>query len=383
MRIGILCHPSVGGSGLVATELAHGLAETGHEVHVISSAPPFKLRQYQSRIHFHSVEAIHYPLFKDPLYTFALTAKIVEVVDQYHLDVVHAHYSIPHSLCAYLATEITRRPFPIVTTIHGTDVTVVGQDRPLYPLNRFSIDRSTVVTTVSEFQRQHIRRHFALDTPIEVIHNFIDGDLFHPANQDRSLRRTLARQDQPIVMHASTFRPVKNTEAVLKSFALASSMVDAKLVLLGDGPELEATQGRCHQLGIADRVVFVGPVQHIERYLPLADCVLQPSYREAFCMVLLEAMACGVPTVSSNVDGIPEVVEEGVTGYMARPDDVEAQAKALVRLLADPALRQRLGQAGRQRAQHLFCTEEKVQQYLACYRRAIDLLGSNPGSASS
>lgn len=382
MRIGILCHPSVGGSGLVATELAHGLSQAGHDVHIISSAPPFKLRQHQSRIHFHSVEAIHYPLFKDPLYTFALTAKIVEIVEQHGLDVVHAHYSIPHSLCAYLATEITRSPFPIVTTVHGTDVTVVGQDRPLYPLNRFSIDRSTVVTTVSDFQRHHIRQHFALDTPIEVIHNFIDSDLFHPANQDRSLRRTLARNDQPIVMHASNFRPVKNTEAVLQSFALASRMVDAKLVLIGDGPELESTQGRCHQLGIADRVVFLGQVQQVERYLPLADCVLQPSYRESFCMVLLEAMACGVPTVSSNVDGIPEVVDEGVTGYLARPDDIEAHANALVRLLSDPALRHRIGQAGRRRAQTHFSAEAKIRQYLNCYQRAIEILRAEQESAS-
>ncbi|MBY6186609.1 N-acetyl-alpha-D-glucosaminyl L-malate synthase BshA [Marinobacter hydrocarbonoclasticus] len=372
MKIGILCHPSVGGSGLVATELAHGLAAAGHEVHVISSEPPFKLSRQQTGLHFHLVEAIHYPLFKDPLYTFALTAKIVEVVDQYQLDLVHAHYSIPHSLCAYLASEITLKPFPVVTTIHGTDVTVVGQDRPLYPLNQFSIGRSTTVTTVSAFQRQYIQQHFQLDTPIEVIHNFIDASVFHPARIDRALRRSLARDDQPIVMHASNFRPVKNTQAVIKSFALASRMVDARLVLLGSGPEIESLQGECHRLGIADRVVFVGQVQQVERYLPLASCVLQPSYRESFCMVLLEAMACGVPTVSSNVDGIPEVVSHGETGYLTAPDDYEAQADALVRILADPRLQQRLGQAGRQRAETQFSTEEKIQQYLACYRRAID-----------
>ncbi|MBW3164042.1 N-acetyl-alpha-D-glucosaminyl L-malate synthase BshA [Ferrimonas balearica] len=377
MRIGILCHPSVGGSGLVATELAHGLAEAGHDVHVISSAQPFKLRQHQRHIHFHLVEGIHYPLFKDPLYTFALTAKIVEVVDQYQLDVVHAHYSIPHSLCAYLATEITRRPFPIVTTIHGTDVTVVGQDRPLYPLNRFSIDRSTVVTTVSAYQRGHIQRHFGLKTAIEVIHNFIDCDHFRPDLADPLLRRSLARDDQPIVMHASNFRPVKNTDTVLRSFARLSEKLDAKLVLLGSGPEMEAAQGRCHQLGIADRVVFVGQVQYVEQYLPLADCVLQPSYRESFCMVLLEAMACGVPTISSNVDGIPEVVAEGETGFMAEPDDDKAQADAMLRVLSDPALQQRLGAAGRQRAKTRFATRHTIEQYLACYRRAIATLADN------
>ncbi|MBY5990970.1 N-acetyl-alpha-D-glucosaminyl L-malate synthase BshA [Ferrimonas balearica] len=379
MRIGIVCHPSVGGSGLVATELAHGLAKQGHEVHVISSEPPFKLSRQLAGIQFHLVEAIHYPLFQDPLYTFALTAKIVEVVEQFRLEVMHAHYSIPHSLCAYLASQITERPFPVVTTIHGTDVTVVGQDRPLYPLNRFSILNSTVVTTVSAFQRQHIQRHFQVTKAIEVIHNFIDLSVFHPQGADPGLRASLAAPEEKVVMHVSNFRPVKNTDTVLQSFALACAQVPAKLVLLGDGPDLEACQARCHQLGIADRVRFVGKVQQVERYLPAADCLLQPSYRESFCMVLLEAMACAVPTVSSNVDGIPEVVADGETGFTAAPDDVEALAAHLMRLLGDDALARRMGQAGRRRAASCFAAEEKVEQYLACYRRAIGQLAPDQG----
>ncbi|USD35849.1 N-acetyl-alpha-D-glucosaminyl L-malate synthase BshA [Ferrimonas sp. SCSIO 43195] len=372
MKIGIVCHPSIGGSGLVATELGHELARLGHEVHFISSAPPFKLSRNQPNVHFHLVEAIHYPLFQDPLYTFALTAKIVEVVNQYQLQVVHAHYSIPHSLCAYLASEITDQPFPVVTTIHGTDVTVVGQDRPLYPLNQFSINRSTRVTTVSNFQRHYIHRHFQVDAPIEVIHNFIDLQRFSPDNPAVVARHTLAKGEEKIVMHLSNFRPVKNTQTVINAFARLSSALPARLVLLGSGPSLEPCQTLCHQLGISERVHFIGEVRNVEHYLPLADCVIQPSYRESFCMALLEAMACGVPTVSSDVDGIPEVVEHGVSGYMAPADDVEAHSRHLLAILTDPQRQRRFGQAGRRRAAERFHPAEKAEQYLACYRQAIN-----------
>ncbi|SDJ66980.1 N-acetyl-alpha-D-glucosaminyl L-malate synthase BshA [Ferrimonas sediminum] len=380
MKIGIVCHPSIGGSGLVATELGHELARLGHEVHFISSAPPFKLSRNQPNVHFHLVEAIHYPLFQDPLYTFALTAKIVEVVNQYQLHVVHAHYSIPHSLCAYLASEITRRPFPVVTTIHGTDVTLIGQDRPLYPLNQFSINRSTCVTTVSNFQRHYIQRHFQVDTPIEVIHNFIDLHQFRPDNPEVVPRATLAADDEKIVMHLSNFRPVKNTQAVISAFAGLNNAVSARLVLLGSGPCLEACQIQCHQLGISDRVSFIGDIRNVEHYLPLANCVIQPSYRESFCMALLEAMACGVPTVSSDVDGIPEVVEHGVSGYMAPADDIEAHSRHLLAILTNPQRQHQFGQAGRHRAAERFNPAEKAERYLHCYRQAIATCSAKTGS---
>lgn len=371
MRIGIVCHPSIGGSGLVATELGLGLAKLGHEVHFISSVRPFKLIEDSERLFFHSVEAINYPLFSDPLYTFALTAKIVEVVEQYQLDIVHAHYSIPHSLCAYLAGEITEHKFPTITTIHGTDVTIVGQDKPLYPLNRFSIHKSSKVTTVSKYQRNYIYSHFDKSKTIEVIHNFIDLDVFSPKLADIEMRRKMAKDDEKIVMHASNFRALKNSDTVIRSFYLLLKKVNARLVLLGSGPEVEPIKKLCDKLGILKQVTFMGDVTHVEHYLPNADCIIQPSYRESFSMVLLEAMACSVPTVSSNIDGIPEVVAQGETGFMFDPDDALGMSLAMEQILTEPLTQKRMGEAGRERAAKLFNPQDKILQYVACYRDAI------------
>ncbi|GIU13146.1 MULTISPECIES: N-acetyl-alpha-D-glucosaminyl L-malate synthase BshA [unclassified Shewanella] len=372
IRIGIVCHPSIGGSGLVATELGLGLAELGHEVHFISSVRPFKLIEDSDRLFFHSVEAINYPLFSDPLYTFALTAKIVEVVEQFKLDIVHAHYSIPHSLCAYLAGEITTHKFPTVTTIHGTDVTIVGQDKPLYPLNRFSIHKSTKVTTVSNYQRSYIYSHFDKTKSIDVIHNFIDLAVFSPDLADIHVRRKMAKDDEKIVMHVSNFRPLKNSDTVVRAFYMLQRKVKARLVLLGSGPDIDSIKLQCKKLGILKHVTFMGDVTHVEHYLPNADCMIQPSYRESFSMVLLEAMACAVPTVSSNVDGIPEVVDNGQTGFMFDPDDAVGMAKAMTQILTEPQKQAQMGLAGRSRAAKLFNPKDKITQYLACYEEAIN-----------
>ncbi|WP_232775136.1 MULTISPECIES: N-acetyl-alpha-D-glucosaminyl L-malate synthase BshA [unclassified Shewanella] len=371
LRIGIVCHPSIGGSGLVATELGLGLAKLGHEVHFISSVRPFKLIEDSQRLFFHSVEAINYPLFSDPLYTFALTAKIVEVAEQYQLDVVHAHYSIPHSLCAYLACEISTHKFSTVTTIHGTDVTIVGQDKPLYPLNKFSIHKSTKVTTVSVYQRNYIYSHFEKDKTIEVIHNFIDLAVFTPTSADINIRRQMAMDDEKVVMHVSNFRALKNTDTVVRAFYLLLRKVNARLVLLGSGPYIDKIKEQCEKLDILQHVTFMGSVTHVESFLPNADCMIQPSYRESFSMVLLEAMACEVPTVSSNVDGVPEVVEEGVSGFMFDPDDALGMAKAMEGILSDPDKQQEMGQAGRRRARALFSPAQKIGQYVECYYDAI------------
>jgi len=371
MRIGIVCHPNIGGSGLVATQLGIGLAKMGHEVHFISNLRPFKLVEDSSHIFFHSAEAIRYPLFSDPLYTFSLTAKIVEVVERYQLDIVHAHYSIPHSLCAYLAGEISERKFPIISTIHGTDVTVVGQDKLLYPLNKFSICKSTRVTTVSNYQRSYIYSHFDKSKQIEVIHNFIDLKVFTPNCADIEVRRTLANDDEKIVMHISNFRPIKNCDAVIKSFYLLLAKVKARLVLLGSGPDIDLIKVRCEQLDILQNVTFMGDIIHVEHYLANADCMIQPSYRESFSMVLLESMACGVPTVSSNVDGIPEVVEQGITGLMFEPNDALGMANAMHSILTDSEKQKEMGRAGRERAARLFNPESKIAQYVGCYREAI------------
>ena len=370
MRIGIVCHPSIGGSGLIATQLGIGLARVGHEVHFIARMRPFKLED-EDNIYFHCVEGIDYPLFDDPLYTFALTAKIVEVAEQYDLDLVHAHYSIPHSLCAYLACEITTRKFLTITTIHGTDVTVVGQDKPLYPLNRFSINQSAAVTTVSNFQRQYTKEQFEIFKPITVINNFIDLEVYSAKHASQKRRRMLANDDEKIVMHISNFRPVKNTRIVIEAFHLVQARVKARLVLLGTGPDLEEMKQQCQDLGISDKVSFLGNVTHTEEIIPNADCIFQPSFHESFSMVALEAMACKVPTVTSNVDGLPEVVKQGKSGFMSAPEDSISMANDIVTILSDENLQQQLGEYGRQRAEKKFKWSDKIAEYIRCYEQAM------------
>ena len=372
MRIGILCHPSIGGSGLVATELGVNLARQGHEIHFISHTTPFKMPRFERNISFHSVDPINYPLFNQTLYTFALSAKIIEVAEDFNLDLVHAHYSIPHSLCAHLAREISGKKFRIVTTLHGTDVTIVGQDRPLYPINRYGIEQSDCVSTVSQYQKQHTLEHFRISKEIRVIYNFIDPEVFKPGNANPNVRACLADDDERIVMHISNFRKPKNPIGLVKTFALAAQRIKARLVLIGDGPDILEIKHVCQDLGICEKVSFMGRMDNVENVIPAADCILNPSYREAFGMVLLEAMACGVPTVSSNVDGIPEVVVHGETGFMAGPDEHEALAEYVVKICRDEALAKRLGENGRRRAVSVFHKDLIVPQYLECYESGAD-----------
>jgi L-malate glycosyltransferase len=370
MKIAVVCYPTIGGSGLVATELGVKMARLGHEVHFISYASPFKLPQYERNISFHSVDAISYPLFNQSLYTLSLTAKIIEVTQGYNLDLVHAHYSIPHSLCAYLAREVTGLPFRIITTLHGTDVSLVGQDKPLFPINRFGIEKSDMVTTVSQFQADLTRQVFGITKPIEVIYNFVDTKVFRPGGAG-CCRSNLAKPHERVIMHVSNYRQPKNALGVLAAFHLAQKRVPARLVLVGDGPDMVEVRSQCKRLGICDKVQYVGKMDNVETILPHADVLLQPSYREAFGMVLLEAMACGVPTVSSNIDGIPEVVVEGETGFMAGPDDHQVLADRLVQLCEDDDLRTKMGAAGRARAITHFEQQQIVPKYLNAYERLL------------
>lgn len=371
MRICIVCHPSIGGSGLIATQLGIGLAKLGHQVHFISQSKPFKLDESLPNIYFHQVEAIHYALFTDPLYTFALTAKIVEVVDEFQIDLVHAHYSIPHSLCAHLANQITKRKFPMITTIHGTDVTLVGRNKPLYPLNQFSINKSDTVTTVSKFQQKYIKQHFDIDKSIEVIYNFTDLQTFSPVNADQTERAKLAEKDEKILMHISNFRPVKNTETVVKVFAQVVKSVKSKLILIGAGPEVAITKALVAKLNIQDKVVFLGEQSNIEDFIANADCIFQPSSHESFSLVLLEAMASGVPTVSSDVDGIPEVVQHGKTGFIAPLNDLIAMSEYIIRIFSDETLSQEFSKAGRIYAEDNFSWQQQVKSYQTCYEKTL------------
>ncbi len=370
LRIGIICYPSIGGSGLVATELGKELAGLGHEVHFISYSVPFKLSAYHSNIFFHSVDPINYPLFNQTLYTFSLTAKIVDVVTEYDLDIIHAHYSIPHSLCAHLAREVCSKDIKIITTLHGTDVTLFGRNEPLFSLNKYSIEKSDRVTTVSQYQKDHTIREFNIVQDIDVIHNFVDTETFKPNGCGN--RSCLAARDEKIIMHVSNFRTVKNPQGVIKTFyRVLQQKVKARLVLVGDGPGIGEIKGLCKHYGICDSVSFLGKLDDVETVLSLADCVFQPSFLESFGMVLLEAMACAVPTVSSNVDGIPEVVVEGKSGYMAAPEDVDTLAERIVKICESDTLAAELGAFGRARAIECFSPGEMVGRYVRCYENVL------------
>ncbi len=371
MRIGIVCHPSVGGSGLVASELALRLADASHEVHVISKRRPFRLAEDEDRLTVHPVDQTDYPLFEGDLYLYALAAKIAEVVVAHELDLVHVHYAIPHAAAAWIARDLSDRRFPIVTTLHGTDVTVVGQRPEIFPVNRLSIEQSDAVTTVSRFQQIHILKNFGARCPVQVIPNFIDPNQFSPARASREARARLAGDDEFLIMHTSNFRPLKNIGGVIESFRIAAERVRARLVLVGDGPEIDPVRARCQEHGLSDRVTFLGEVQTTADLIANADCVLQPSYTESFSMVALEAMAAAVPVVASNRGGIPEVVAHGVTGFVEDPDDHEALAGKLVELGRDRDLGRRMGANGRRRAIGSFHWSDRVTDYELCYRACL------------
>lgn len=371
IRIAIVCHASIGGSGLVATELGLALAERGHEVHFIAQKRPFKLPEGHKNLFFHPVAPIEYPLFNDPLYLFALTAKLTEVIEHYRLDLVHVHYAIPHTLAAHLAQKLCAHAVPVITTLHGTDATVVGLDPNLRRLNEYGLQHSDALTTVSHHHAAHIQNHFDLQAPIEVIYNFIDTQQFSPNRADIAVRRKLACDEEKILMHVSNFRPAKNTQAVVAAFAKVLEVVPSRLVLVGSGPDVEPLKRECERLGIAASVSFLGDITHVEALLAHADCVIQPSVHESFGMVLLEAMASGVPVVASTEGGIPEVVIEGETGLLAPFDDHRAQALAVLKIFQDAPLQQRLGAAGRKRAEQYFSTATQVRCYLDCYRRVL------------
>ena len=356
---------------MVATELGVNLAKLDHQVHFVSYSVPFKLPTFERNIYFHAVDPVSYPLFNQTLYTFSLTAKIIDVVREYNLDLVHAHYSIPHSLCAHLAREVCEKDFKIITTLHGTDVTIVGQNKPLFSLNKYGIEQSDMVTTVSEFQKDHTNRYFGITKKIEVIHNFVDTDVFKPA-AGNGKSCLLAATDEKVIMHVSNFRAPKNPEGVIKTFYLVQKQIPARLILVGDGPGIGEIRNLCKEFDICERVCFLGKRDSVETVIPFADCVLQPSYLESFGMVLLEAMACEVPTVSSNVDGIPEVVVHGETGFFAPPDNHEELAEYIVRICSSKELAARLGRNGRRRAIDTFNKDKMVSRYVDAYRSVLN-----------
>ena len=374
MNVGIICYASVGGSGVVATELGKALATRGHNVHVISTEMPFRLGEFQAGLSFHQVLTPTYPLFREPQYLLSLANKVVQVARENRLDVIHAHYAVPHATAALLAKQVLAStlsaPAPrLVATLHGTDITLVGNDPSYSEVVAYSIEQSDVVTAVSESLRDDTRKELRVVRDIQVIPNFL-APAAHRRQSLPELRRRYVDDDTRLVIHVSNFRPVKRIDLVMEAFDRIRRDVPAKLLLVGDGPELGTAYRMSRQLGISHLVEALGAQEEVLPLLSIADVFLLPSSLESFGLAALEAMACEVPVVASRVGGLPEVVEHGVTGYLLDPEDVAGMASAAVELLRDPARRCAMGKAARQRVIDRFSAEKVVPLYEACYQAA-------------
>ncbi|BDG59483.1 N-acetyl-alpha-D-glucosaminyl L-malate synthase BshA [Caldinitratiruptor microaerophilus] len=369
MKIAIVCYPTVGGSGVVATELGKHLARRGHEVHFISSEPPFRLRGFRPNVAFHQVDTPSYYLFKDAPYLLSLANKIAEVHRHVHLDVVHAHYAIPHATAAYLAREMTAPDGPrVVTTLHGTDITLMGQEPSYAGSIAFAIEKSDGVTAVSEHLRRLTVETLGVRRPIVHIPNFLDCDEFRPAAPP-GLREQYARPGERIVAHLSNMRPVKRVDRVVEIFARIAREVPARLLLIGDGPECPKAWQLVREKGLTERVYFLGNQDEVVPLLSIADVFLLPSIQESFGLAALEAMACGTPVVASRIGGLPEVV--GETGYLLPPDDVDGMVAAALRILTDAAEHDRLAASAVVRVREQFCADRIVPRYEAFYRQVL------------
>lgn len=371
MKIGITCYPTYGGSGVVATELGLELAARGHEVHFISYAVPVRMSEASEHIHFHEVEMLNYPLFDHPPYTLALATQMHNVAVNEALDLLHVHYAIPHSVSAYLARAmLAPRKLPFVTTLHGTDITLVGMDRSYLPITRFSIEESDVVTAVSHYLRGVTLREFDVRRAVEVIPNFVNCEVFQPAD-GKSRREEFTGGEEKILVHLSNFRPAKRVPDVVEIFALVRREIPAKLLMIGDGPERTTAEWLVREKGLGRDVVFLGKQNQVHELLNAADVLLLPSDLESFGLAALEAMACGVPAVCSRVGGLPEVIQDGVEGYLVPPRDVRTMAARALDLLTDPERRTQMGKAARQRAVNNFCSTKIIPLYEKLYERVL------------
>ena len=397
MNVGIVCYPTVGGSGIVATELAKALAQRGHEVRLISTEMPFRVPDFQVGLVFHAVHTPGYPLFREPQHLLSLANKIVQVSREHRLDVIHAHYAIPHAAAAYLARQILAntagaRVPRVITTLHGTDVTLIGSDRSYSETAAFCIDQSDGVTAVSDSLRADTYRQLSVRADIRVIPNFLDCDI-HRRSEDAALRARFAGAagavpgigmaavagagdaagagETRLVIHVSNFRPVKRVEAVIDVFDRIRRRVPSRLLLVGDGPDLDRAVRRARDLGLSDAVVPLGEQERVVPLLSVADLFLLPSAQESFGLAALEAMACQVPVVASRVGGLPEVIEHGVTGFLHDPDDLEGMASSGAALLADRPRHREVAAAGLAAVQQRFCVNAIVPRYEAFYAEVL------------
>lgn len=372
MKIGITCYPTYGGSGVIATELGKDLALRGHEVHIISYALPFKLSQYIENIFFHEVETSSYPLFEFPLYSLTLASKMIEVAEYENLDLFHVHYAIPHATSAYLAKQIIngKRDLKIVTTLHGTDITLVGLEPSFLPLVKFSIDQSDGVTAVSRFLKEKTITHYSSDKEIEVIPNFVDTELFKPSDGNE-FRKRVAPDGEKILVHTSNFRVVKRVPDVIKIFEKVNKIIPSKLILVGDGPDRSECERICRELNICDSVRFLGKQEGLVEILTSSDVFLIPSQSESFGLAALEAMACGIPVVSSSVGGLPELIKHNETGFIAEIGDVDRMAKYVIDLLNNERKYNLFSRNARKRAVDEFDKSKIVPIYESFYDEVL------------
>jgi N-acetyl-alpha-D-glucosaminyl L-malate synthase BshA len=373
LKIGIVCYATVGGSGIVATELAKALAARGHDVHVLSTETPFRLGEYQPGLAFHRVQTPSYPLFREPQYLLSLATRIVQVSREFHLDIVHAHYAVPHAAAAYLAKQILLESpghVPqVVTTLHGTDITLVGSDRSYSETVAFSIEHSDGVTAVSESLKSDTYRVLKVHREIAVIPNFLDCTLHRRTPHPMLRARHCPPGCEKLVVHVSNFRPVKRVRAVVAVFARIAARVPSRLLLVGDGPDLSDGLDLARELGIADRVEALGEQDEVTPLLSISDLFLLPSAQESFGLSALEAMACRVPVVASRVGGLPEVVEHGASGFLHDPEDIDGMAASGIALLTDTKMHASFAERGRRVVTGRFCADLIVPQYEAFYDR--------------
>ncbi len=374
MKIGITCYPTYGGSGVVATELGKALAEKGHEVHFISYAFPHRLHHFIDNIFYHEVEISKYPLFEHSLYGLSLTSKMLEVIEYEDLDLLHVHYAIPHATSAYLAKQMVRKnnsDIKIITTLHGTDITLVGLEPSFLPLVKFSIEESDGVTAVSKFLKETTLTNYSIDKNIEVIHNFIDTSIY-TTKKNYVMRNKIAPNGEKVLIHTSNFRVVKRVTDTIRILELVNKEIPTKLILVGDGPDRSECERLARELNLQDDVIFLGKQDGIEEILPCGDIFLMPSQSESFGLAALEAMACGLPVVSSSVGGLPELNMHNKTGFIAEFGDVSRMASYTISLLKNDKKYKAFAQNARKRAVSNFEINSIIPQYEAYYKKVLE-----------